>query len=77
MENPDSLNKRPWPFYRPAVLWGIAATVLTLVLGLISGRSVWVVLVLSLGAGLLAALWWFRLLTLDERVHKPRKIDLP
>lgn len=73
--SPDPVNKRPWPFYRPAALWGIAATGLTLVVGLVSGRSVWLVLLLALGAGLLAALWWFRLLTLDERVHKPRKTD--
>ncbi len=77
MGDADRVDKRPWPFYRPVVLWAVAAAVLTLVLGLASGRSVWVVLVFSVGSGLVAALWWFRLLTLDERVHKPRKIDLP
>jgi hypothetical protein len=77
MVNPDPVTKRPWPFYRPAVLWGSAATVLILVLGLASGRSFWLVLGSSLGSGFVVALWWFRVLTLDERVHKPRKIDLP
>jgi hypothetical protein len=71
------IDRRPWPFYRPAVLWGFAAGIVALTLGLASGRAVLISILFSIGAALITTLWWFRILTLDERAHKPRKIDLP